>query len=165
VCHIALARTPGIAGPWNKVSHPQRGRSGGSHPCSSENTTTKTLLTANESLQKCKYRIWNKANSSKEKVKTRLFGYDSVPELNTKNFGSSPRSVSVTHMTLSAKRFRCYGILKIDFTAELYFWTEWRLNVTQFLGLRLAEPPEVLNTTTVGKPLSFPMVHNMDPNS
>jgi hypothetical protein len=50
-----------------------------------------------------------------------LFGYDSVPELNTKNLGNSPRFLSVTHMTLSAKRFRSYGILKIDFAVEFYF--------------------------------------------
>jgi hypothetical protein len=49
-----------------------------------------------------KYRNWNKANNSKEKAKTGLFGYDSVPELNTKNLGNSPSFVSVTLMAMSA---------------------------------------------------------------
>jgi hypothetical protein len=68
-------------------------------------------------------------------------------------------------MTLSAKRFRSYGILKIDFTAEYYFWTEHRLNGTQLLGLRLAETPEDLNTIMVGNSLRFLMIHNMAPIS
>jgi hypothetical protein len=42
-----------------------------------------------------------------------LFGYDSVPELNPKNLGNSPRFLSVTHTTLTMKRYRIYGILKI----------------------------------------------------
>jgi hypothetical protein len=41
-------------------------------------------------------------NSSKEKPKMGQFGYDSVPELITKNFGNSPRFLSITHMALSA---------------------------------------------------------------
>jgi hypothetical protein len=44
VCHIALEETQGDASPWNKASHPQRWWHGGSHSCSSENTTMKTLL-------------------------------------------------------------------------------------------------------------------------
>jgi hypothetical protein len=87
-------------------------------------TTMKTLLTPNKSPLKRKYRIWNKANSSKEKVKMSLFGYNSVPERTTKNMGNSLSFLSVTHTTLSAKRFRRYGVLKIDFAAEFCFWTE-----------------------------------------
>jgi hypothetical protein len=64
----------------------------------------KTLLAPNEPLQKSKYRIWNEANSSKENTKTGWFGNDSVLEVNTKNLGNSPNFLSVTHMTLSAKR-------------------------------------------------------------
>jgi hypothetical protein len=45
-----------------------------------------------------------------------LFSYDSVPELNTKNMGNSPSFLSVTHTTLSAKWFRSYGILQIDWS-------------------------------------------------
>jgi hypothetical protein len=57
-------------------------------------------------------------NIGKEKVTTGWFGYDSVLELSTKNMDNSPNFLSVTHMTLSAKRFRSYGISKINFTAE-----------------------------------------------
>jgi hypothetical protein len=69
-------------------------------------------------------------NSSKETVKTELFGYNSVQELNTKNMGNSPSFLSVTHMILSAKRFRSYRISKINFAADFCFWTEQRLNGT-----------------------------------
>jgi hypothetical protein len=78
---------------------------------------------------------------------------------------NSSMFLSITDTTLSASRFRSYGILKIDFAAEFCFWTEQRLNRTQLLDLGLAETPEVLNTITVGNSLSFPMVHNMTPNS
>jgi hypothetical protein len=94
-----------------------------------------------------------------------LFIYDFVQEMNSKNLGNSPRFLTVTHMTLPAKWLRSYGILKIDFTAEFCFWTEQRLNVTQLLGLRLAETPKVLNTIMAGNSLIFPMVRNMDPKS
>jgi hypothetical protein len=69
-------------------------------------------------------------NSSKETVKTGLFGHNSVPELNTKNMGNSPSFLSVTHTTLSTKRSRSYKILKIDFAADSCFWAEQRLNGT-----------------------------------
>jgi hypothetical protein len=63
-------------------------------------------------------------------VKTGLFGYNSVWELNTKNMGNSPSFPSITHTILSAKRFRRYKISKTDFTANFCFWTEQRLNGT-----------------------------------
>jgi hypothetical protein len=97
-------------------------------------------------------------------VKTGLFGYDSVLEMNTKNMGNSPSFLSVSHTTLSAKRFRSYRILKIDFTADFCFWTELRLNRTQLLGLGLAETPKVLHTIMVDNSLSFLMVHNVASN-
>jgi hypothetical protein len=56
------------------------------------------------------------------------YGYDSVPELTTKKLGTSPRLLTNTHMTLSAKRFGSYGILMIDIAAEFCFWTEQRQN-------------------------------------
>jgi hypothetical protein len=93
-----------------------------------------------------------------------LFHYNSVPELTTKNMGNSPRFLSVTHTILSAKWFRSYRILKIDFAADFCFWTEQQLNGTQLLGLGLAETLKVSNTITVADFLSFPMVHNMGPN-
>jgi hypothetical protein len=104
-------------------------------------------------------------NNSKEKAKMGLFGYDFVPELNTKNMGNSLKFVSITHMTLSAKQFRSYGILKIDFAAELCFWTEQRLNETQLLALRFAKTSDVPNTIMVGNSLILLTVHNMAPNS
>jgi hypothetical protein len=97
-------------------------------------------------------------------VKTGLFSYISVPELNTKNMSNSPSFLSVTYKILSAKRFRSYRISKIDFAADFYFWTEQRLNGSQPLGLGLAETSKVTNTIMVGGSLSFPMVHNMAPN-
>jgi hypothetical protein len=103
-------------------------------------------------------------NSSKEIVKTELFGHNSVPVLNSKNMGNSPSFLSVTHTILSAKRFRCYRISKIDFAADFCFWTEQRLNRTQPLGLGLAETSIVPNTIMVVDSLSFPMVYNMAPN-
>jgi hypothetical protein len=63
-------------------------------------------------------------------VKTGLFGYNSVQELTTKNMGNSPIFLSVTHTILSAKRFRSYRILNIDFAADFCFWAEQRLNET-----------------------------------
>jgi hypothetical protein len=76
-----------------------------------------------------------------------------------------PSFLSVTHTILSAEQFRSYRILKIDFTADFCFWTELRLNGTQLLGLGLSKTLKVLNTIMVGNSLSFPMVHNMVPNS
>jgi hypothetical protein len=69
-------------------------------------------------------------NNSKETVKTGLFSYNSVRELNTKNMGNSPSFLSITHMILSAKRFRSYRIPKIDFAADFCFWAEQWLNGT-----------------------------------
>jgi hypothetical protein len=94
-------------------------------------------------------------------VKSGLFGYNSVWKLNSKNMGNSPSFLSVTHTILSAKRFRSYRILKIDFTANFCFWVKQRLNRTQLLGLGLAETPKVLKTIIVGNSLRFPMVYNM----
>jgi hypothetical protein len=91
------------------------------------------------------------------------FGYDSIPELNTKNLVNSPRFLSVTHMTLSTKRFGSYRILKIDFAAEFCCCTEQRLNGTQLLGFRLTETLKVPNTITVDNSLSFPTAHNTAP--
>jgi hypothetical protein len=47
-----------------------------------------------------------------------LFPKDSILELNTKNLGNSPSFLTFTHMTLSARWFRSYGILMIDVAAE-----------------------------------------------
>jgi hypothetical protein len=97
-------------------------------------------------------------------VKTKLFDYNSVWELNTKNMENSPRFLSVTHTILSAKWFRSCRILKIDFAADFCFWTEQRLNGTQLSGLGLTETSKVPNTIMVGNSLIFLMVHNMAPN-
>jgi hypothetical protein len=78
--------------------------------------------------------------------------------------GNSPRFLSVTHTILSTKWFRCYRILKIDFTADFCFWTELWLNGTQLLGLGLHKTPKFLNTIMVGNCLNFPIVYNTAPN-
>jgi hypothetical protein len=49
-----------------------------------------------------------------------------VPELNTKNLGNSTSFLTITHTTLSAKRFRRYGILMIDVASEFCSWTDQR---------------------------------------
>jgi hypothetical protein len=50
-----------------------------------------------------------------------LFLREFVLELNTKNLGNSPIFLTITHMALSAKRFRSYGISTIDVAAEFCF--------------------------------------------
>jgi hypothetical protein len=47
-----------------------------------------------------------KANNSKKKAKMELFPKEFVPELNTKNMGNSANFLTITHMTLSTKRFK-----------------------------------------------------------
>jgi hypothetical protein len=39
-----------------------------------------------------------------------LFPEEFVPELNNKNLGNSTNFLTITHMTMFAKRFRKYGI-------------------------------------------------------
>jgi hypothetical protein len=82
-----------------------------------------------------------------------LFLKDFVPELNTKNLGNV------------ARRFRSYGILMIDVAAEFCTWIEQRHNRSSIPSLGLAETPEVPNTVSEVNSLSFPMVHQMAPNS
>jgi hypothetical protein len=55
-----------------------------------------------------------------------LFPKESVLELNTKNLGNSASFLTVCRTTLSAKRFRKYGILTIDVPVVFCFWTEQR---------------------------------------
>jgi hypothetical protein len=50
-----------------------------------------------------------------------LFPKEFVPELNIKNMGNSYSFLTITHTTLSAKRFRKYEILTIDVAAVFYF--------------------------------------------
>jgi hypothetical protein len=71
-----------------------------------------------------------------------LFGWDSAPDLNTKNLKNSPRFPSITNSESPEQRFRSYGIWSIDFAAEFLFGSEQQLNGTQLLGLGLAESPE-----------------------
>jgi hypothetical protein len=59
-------------------------------------------------------------------MKTELFLKEFVLELNTKNLGNSANFLTINHITLSAKRFRKYGILTIDVAAVFCFWTEQR---------------------------------------
>jgi hypothetical protein len=55
-----------------------------------------------------------------------LFLKDFVPELNTKHLGNSTNFLTISHTTLSAKRFISYGILTIDVAAEFCSWTDQR---------------------------------------
>jgi hypothetical protein len=88
-----------------------------------------------------------------------LFPKEFVPELNTKNMGNSTSFLTITHITLSAKRFRKYRILTIDVAVVLYFWTEQRWNGSSISILGLAEILEVPNIISEGNSLSFLMVH------
>jgi hypothetical protein len=119
----------------------------------------KHITNPNITTWKGKYIILYKANSSKIKVKTELFPKDSVPEVYTKKLGKSPRFLTITHMPLFAKWFRCYGILTIHVTTEFCFWTELRWNGSSVSSPRLAETLEIANTILVGNSLSFPMVY------
>jgi hypothetical protein len=107
--------------------------------------------------------MWNLAtpmsDESLRDVKTELFHKDSVPELSSKKMGNSPSFLTITRTTLSAKWFRCYGILTIDVAAEFCFWTEQWQNRSSIPSLGLAETPDISNTISVEKSLSFPMVH------
>jgi hypothetical protein len=92
-------------------------------------------------------------------VKTELFPKNSVLELNTKKLGNSTSFLTITRTTLSAKRFRSYGILTIDVAAEFCFWTEQRQNGSSVSSLVFAETPEVPNTILVDNSLSFLIGH------
>jgi hypothetical protein len=88
-----------------------------------------------------------------------LFPKEFVPELNTKSLGNSTSFLTITHTTLSAKRFRKYGILMVDVAAVFCFWTKQRRNGSSISRLGLAETLNVPNTISKGNSLSFPMVH------
>jgi hypothetical protein len=88
-----------------------------------------------------------------------LFPKDSVPELNTKKLGNSPSFLTITHATMSSRRFSSYGILTIDVAAEFCIQTEQRHNRSSISSLRLAETPEVLNTVSEDNSLSFLLVY------
>jgi hypothetical protein len=47
-----------------------------------------------------------------------MFPREFVLELNTKNLANSPSFLTITHMTLSAKWFKSYGIFTINVAAE-----------------------------------------------
>jgi hypothetical protein len=94
-----------------------------------------------------------------------LFPKDFVLELNTKNLGNSRMFLTITHAPLSTRRFRCYGILMIDVTAEFCIWTEQRHNGSSISSLGLAETPEVPNTISKVNSPSILMVHQTALNS
>jgi hypothetical protein len=93
-----------------------------------------------------------------------LFLKDFVPELNTKNLGNSLSFLTITHTTLSARRFRCYEILTIDVAAEFCIQIGQWHNGSSISSIGLAETPEVPNTNSKDNSLSFPMVHYTAPN-
>jgi hypothetical protein len=81
-----------------------------------------------------------------------------VPELNTKNLGNSTSFLTITHTTLSAKRFRRYGILTIDVASDSAPGQISGQNGSSISRLGLAETAEVPNTILEDKSLSFLMV-------
>jgi hypothetical protein len=88
-----------------------------------------------------------------------LFLKDFVLELYTKNLGNSPSFLTITHMTLSTRRFRSCRILMINVAAEFYTWTEQRHNRSSISSLRLTETSEVPNTILEVNSPRFLMVH------
>jgi hypothetical protein len=74
-----------------------------------------------------------------------LLPKDFVLELNTKNLGNSTSFLTITHTTLSAKRFISYGILTIDVAAEFCSCTDqrpkWIFNIRCRIG-RNSKSPE-----------------------
>jgi hypothetical protein len=84
---------------------------------------------------------------------------DFVLESNTKNLGNSTIFLTITHMTMSSRRFISYGVLMIDVAAEFCSWTEQRQNGSSISSLGLAKTPGVPNTALEGNSLSFPMIH------
>jgi hypothetical protein len=109
--------------------------------------------------QKANIKICIKANNSKQKVKMELFPKGFVLELNARNMDNSPSFLTITNMTLSARRFRGYKILTIDVTAEFCIRTEQWHNGSSISSLGLAETPGVLNTISEDNSVSFLMVH------
>jgi hypothetical protein len=63
--------------------------------------------------------------------------------------GNSTGFPTITHMILSAKRFRCYRILTIDVAGEFCTWAEQRQNGSSISSLGLVKTPHVLNTISV----------------
>jgi hypothetical protein len=114
-------------------------------------------------------RCWNCISGQIATVKgtwnLRLIGWDSFPELNTKNLQNSSIFPLDTHIVPSDKWCEKYRILSIDDTAEICAPQNSSWKESQPLGPGLAETPEVPNTIMVGKSLRFPMVHNTAPNS
>jgi hypothetical protein len=88
-----------------------------------------------------------------------LFPKEFVSELHTKNLGNSTSFLSITHTTLSAIRFKRYGISTVSVIAVFCFWTEQRRNGSSIFSLGLAETAEVLSTISEDNSLSYPMVH------
>jgi hypothetical protein len=98
-------------------------------------------------------------NSNEEKAEMELFPNDSIPELNTKNLGNSPSFLTITYVTLSARRFRSYRILTINVTAEFCIRAEQQHNGSSIFSLGLAKTPEVSNTISEYSSLKFLIVH------
>jgi hypothetical protein len=79
--------------------------------------------------------------------------------MNAKNLGNSTSFLTITHITLSAKRFISYRILMIDVAAEFCSWIDQRQKGPSISSLGLAESLEVTNTVLDDNSLSFLMVH------
>jgi hypothetical protein len=88
-----------------------------------------------------------------------LFTKYSVPELTTKNMDNSTSFLTITRMTLFAKRFRSYGISTNNIAVEFCFWTEQWKNGSSISSLGLSKILEVPHTVSEENFLSFPMVY------
>jgi hypothetical protein len=72
--------------------------------------------------------------------------------------GNSPIFLTITHITLSTKRFRRYGILMIDSLLNSAPGQISGQNGSSISGLGLAKTLEVLNTVSEGNSRNFLMV-------
>jgi hypothetical protein len=61
-----------------------------------------------------------------------IFPKDSITELSTKNLDNYPSFLTITHMTMSTKWFRSYGILMIHVAAEFCIQTKQCITDPQF---------------------------------
>jgi hypothetical protein len=91
-------------------------------------------------LDLLKTEILGRLQRQPEKWSMGLFGWDSSPELNTKTLNNSPRFPLVTYTVWSEQRFQCYGILRIDETAETV-WDRTAVGRYKILETKLFRNP------------------------
>jgi 2C-methyl-D-erythritol 2,4-cyclodiphosphate synthase len=80
-----------------------------------------------------------------------LFPREFVLELNTKNLRNSPSFLTITHTTLSTRRFRGYRISTIDITVEFCSGqnsgrTDLQFSISELLKLQMSRIPFQMTT-------------------